>query len=61
MWEFTVVAEKDEEGYYIHEVPQLKGCHTQAKSVDDLIERITETIQLCLEVMHKTRSNDRAF
>ena len=32
--EFTVIIEQDEEGYYIAEVPELKGCHTQAKSLD---------------------------
>ena len=51
--EFTVIIEQDEEGYYIAEVPELKGCHTQAKSLDTLIERIKEAIQLCLEVYGK--------
>jgi len=48
--EFIVIIEQDEEGYYIAEVPELKGCHTQAKSLDDLMKRIKEAIQLCLEV-----------
>ena len=48
--EFTVIIEQDDEGYFIAEVPALKGCHTQAKSLDTLIERIREAIQLCLEV-----------
>ena len=48
--EFTVIIEQDEKGYYIAEVPELKGCHTQAKSLDTLMERIKEAIQLCLEV-----------
>jgi len=47
--EFTVIIEQDEEGYYIAEVPELKGCHTQAKSLDTLMERVKEAIQLCLE------------
>lgn len=47
--EFTVIIEQDEEGYFIAEVPELKGCHTQAKSLDKLMERIKEAIQLCLE------------
>lgn len=49
MREFTVIIEQDEEGYYIAEVPELKGCHTQAKSLDLLIDRIKEAILLCLE------------
>lgn len=48
--EFTVVIEQDEEGYFIAEVPELKGCHTQAKSLDILMDRIKEAIQLCLDV-----------
>jgi len=51
--EFTVIIEQYEEGYYIAEVPELKGCHTQAKSLDTLMERIKEAIQLCLEVYGK--------
>ena len=48
--EFTVVIERDEDGYFIGTVPQLKGCHTQAKSLDELMERMKEVILLCLEV-----------
>ncbi len=47
--EFTVVIERDEEGYLVASVPSLPGCHTQARSMDDLLARITEAIQLCLE------------
>ena len=48
--EFSVVIEKDEDGYFVASVPSLRGCHTQAKSLDELIERIKEAIELCLEV-----------
>jgi predicted RNase H-like HicB family nuclease len=47
---FNVIIEKDEDGYLIASVPSLKGCHTQAKSLDELMSRITEAIELCLEV-----------
>jgi predicted RNase H-like HicB family nuclease len=50
MREFTVVIEIDEDGYYIGTAPQLKGCYTQAKSLDELMERMKEAVQLCLEV-----------
>ncbi|MEO7794846.1 MAG: type II toxin-antitoxin system HicB family antitoxin [Thermoanaerobaculia bacterium] len=46
---FDVVVEKDEDGWYVASVPALPGCHTQAKSLDDLHERIREAIELCLE------------
>lgn len=48
--EFSVVIEQDGEGYYVASVPQLAGCHTQAKSLDELMARIKEAIELCLEV-----------
>ncbi len=47
---FNVIIEKDSEGYFIASVPELKGCHTQAKSLDELMSRIKEAIELCLEV-----------
>jgi predicted RNase H-like HicB family nuclease len=47
--EFSVIIERDSEGYYVASVPVLKGCHTQARSLDDLLERIREAIELFLE------------
>ncbi len=41
--------ERDEDGYYVASVPMLPGCHTQAKSMDDLLERIKEAIEAYLE------------
>jgi predicted RNase H-like HicB family nuclease len=48
--QFDVVVEKDSEGYFVATVPALHGCHTQAKSLDQLMERIKEAIELFLEV-----------
>ena len=48
--EFNVVIEKDKDGYFVESVPALRGCHTQAKSLDVLMKRIKEAIELCLEV-----------
>jgi len=47
--QFTVLIEKDEDGIFVASVPSLKGCHTQAKTIEELIPRIKEAIQLCLE------------
>lgn len=47
---FNVVIERDSEGFYVASVPELPGCHTQAKSLDTLMVRIREAIDLCLEV-----------
>ena len=48
--QFDVVVERDAEGYFVASVPALPGCHTQARSLDDLMARIQEAISLCLEV-----------
>jgi predicted RNase H-like HicB family nuclease len=48
--QFDVVVEKDSEGFFVASVPSLAGCHTQARSLDELMERIKEAIELCLEV-----------
>jgi predicted RNase H-like HicB family nuclease len=46
---FDVVVRLDEDGYYVATVPELPGCHSQAKSLDELMSRIKEAILLCLE------------
>lgn len=48
--DFHVVIERDEDGYFVADVPELPGCHTQAKSLDQLMKRAEEVIRLCLEV-----------
>jgi len=47
--EFSVIIEQDAEGYYVASVPALRGCHTQAKSLDELMARVREAAELCLE------------
>jgi predicted RNase H-like HicB family nuclease len=48
--DFNVLIEQDSAGCYVATVPSLKGCHTQARSLDKLIARVREAIELCLEV-----------
>ncbi|MCD6397770.1 MAG: type II toxin-antitoxin system HicB family antitoxin, partial [Spirochaetaceae bacterium] len=47
---FDMIIEKDSDGFYIATVPALQGCHTQAKSLDELLVRTKEVIELCLGV-----------
>jgi predicted RNase H-like HicB family nuclease len=54
---FDVVIERDEEGTYVASVPQLPGCHTDATSLDELMEEIREAIALCLEVAGQEPTN----
>ncbi len=47
--EFYVIIERDEDGYYVGEVPQLKACYSQGETIDELMANIKEVIELCLE------------
>jgi predicted RNase H-like HicB family nuclease len=47
--EFYVIIERDEDGYYVGEVPQLKACYSQGETIDELMNNIKEVIELCLE------------
>lgn len=46
---FPVIIEKDEDGYYIVSCPLFKGCHSYGKTVDEALKNIKEVIELCLE------------
>ena len=48
--EFYVFIERDEDGYYVGEVPQLKACYSQGETIDELMKNIKEVIELCLVV-----------
>ncbi len=52
-YRFSVLIEKDENGYYIGTVPALKSCYTQAKTLSVLYRRLEEVIKLCLDVETK--------
>lgn len=52
--EYTIVIEKDEDGYYVGSIPGLPGCHTQGKSIDQLLARMEEAIAL----WHEANSED---
>jgi predicted RNase H-like HicB family nuclease len=49
MAKFNILIEKDDDGYFVSEVVELPGCHTQAKSMDELIKRTQEAISLYLK------------
>jgi predicted RNase H-like HicB family nuclease len=56
---FPIIIEQDEDGIYIASVPSLAGCHTQAKTLDELMERIKEAIQLYIEAENITEEDIR--
>jgi predicted RNase H-like HicB family nuclease len=46
---FDVLIEQDEDGIYIARVPEIEGCYTQGKTLQEVLERIKEAIEVCLE------------
>ncbi len=58
---FDVVIEKDEDGYFVASIPELPGCHTQAKSLDELMKNIREAAELYLEVKHEKFEDNIEF
>ena len=47
--DFYVVIEKDEDGFYVGEVPALKGCYAQSKNIEELMKNMREVIEMCIE------------
>ncbi len=47
--QFKVLIEQDENGIYVASVPELPGCYTQGKTLEEARERIREAIKLVLE------------
>ena len=54
--EFYVVIERDEDGYYVGEVPQLKACYSQGETIDELMANMKEVIELCIEEAEESNS-----
>jgi len=59
--EFTVIIERDEDGFFVGSVPELRGCHTQARSLDELMERMKEAVLVCLEAENKLGEGELKF
>lgn len=56
--QFNVIIERDADGWYIGTVPELRGCHTQAKSLDALMKRVREAIDVCLDDDDRSAQNE---
>jgi predicted RNase H-like HicB family nuclease len=59
--QFTVVVERDEDGFFVAAVPSLPGCHTQAKTLTQLKKNLIEVIELCLDVAKQDSDYRRAI
>lgn len=53
LYRFQVVIEQDEDGYYVADVPALRGCHTQGKTFEEAMTSIREVIEMCVREMRE--------
>ncbi|MEK9165525.1 MAG: type II toxin-antitoxin system HicB family antitoxin [Patescibacteria group bacterium] len=58
---FRIIIEQDEDGIFVAKCPSLPGCHTQAKTYEDVVKRIEEAIGLYLEVLKERKQEDFIF
>jgi len=61
MKEFNMIIEEGQDGYFISEVVELPGCHTQAKTMDELIKRTKEAISLYLKCQEEPLKSSERF
>ena len=54
IYNYTVIIEQDENGIYVAKVPDITGCYTQGKTVQEAMRRIKEAIEVCLEAERDT-------
>ncbi len=59
MARYTIIVEKDEDGWLVSEVVELPGCHTQAKTMDELLVRTKEAIQAYREATESENPSDK--
>ncbi len=48
IFNFTVIIEQGDDGWYIATVPDIPGCYTQGKTAAQVLERIKEAIEVCI-------------
>jgi predicted RNase H-like HicB family nuclease len=46
--EFYVIIERDEDGFFVGEVPQLHACYSQGRTIDELMANMRDVIAMCL-------------
>ena len=54
-YEFPVVIEKNEDGFFVADCPDLQGCHSQGKTIEEAITNIRDAIQHNLKILKEER------
>lgn len=56
-FQFPVIIEKDSDGFFVADCPDLAGCHTQGKTYEEALERIEDAIKLNLKILKEEKSD----
>lgn len=54
-YQFPIIIEKDEDGYFVADCPDLAGCHAQGQTLEEAITNIREVVQLHLEILKEDK------
>ena len=54
---FPVIIEKDEDGFFVADCPDLQGCHTQGKTIEEAITNIRDVIKLHLKILKEEKQD----
>lgn len=49
--ELNIGSEKDEDGFFVTDCPDLPGCHTQGKTYEEALINIEDAIKLHLKIL----------
>ncbi len=50
-YKFPVIIEKDEDGFFVADCPDLQGCHSQGETIEEAITNIRDAIKLNLKIL----------
>lgn len=54
-YHFPVIIEKDEDGFFVADCPDLLGCHTQGRTIEEAIDNIRDVIKLHLKILKEEK------
>ena len=54
-YNFPIIIEKDTDGLFVADCPELAGCHTQGKSIEEAITNIRDAIKLHLRILKEDK------
>lgn len=54
-YNFPVLIEKDEDGFYVADCPDLPGCHAQGETLEEAISNIRDVVKLHLQILKEDK------